>query len=145
MITPVDLSKIRIPGSELKEALVPTTGIWGQVELTKAASIEGFYLTNHDKVRLDPKGSYFSSNDFASDDATRVSAYAQEFGEVPPRPDVAGLATVDRPDRDVRHGQAEREVLLSAHAAQCRRQAGQQHREQRGLCRLRALLQALNQ
>lgn len=72
IINPVDLSKIRIPGSELKEALVPTTGIWGQVELTKAASIEGFYLTNHDKVRLDPKGSYFSTNDFASDDATRV-------------------------------------------------------------------------
>jgi hypothetical protein len=29
VINPVDLSKIRIPGSELKEAFIPTTGIWG--------------------------------------------------------------------------------------------------------------------
>ena len=35
-------------------------------------TVEGFYLTNHDKIRLDPRGSYFSNNDFASDDADRV-------------------------------------------------------------------------
>jgi hypothetical protein len=72
VINPVDLSKLRIPGSELKEALIPTTGVWASAELSKAASIEGFYLTNFDKIRLDPRGSYFSSNDAASDDADRV-------------------------------------------------------------------------
>jgi hypothetical protein len=72
VINPVDLSKIRIPGSELKEAFIPTAGIWASQELTKSASIEGFYLTNHDKIRLDPRGSYFSNNDAASDDADRV-------------------------------------------------------------------------
>lgn len=72
VINPVDLSKLRIPGSELKEAFIPTTGIWGSQELTKAATVEGFYLTNFDKVRLDPRGSYFSNNDAASDDADRV-------------------------------------------------------------------------
>ena len=72
VVNPVDLSKLRIPGSELKEAFIPTAGLWASTELTKNASIEGFYLTNHDKVRLDPKGSYFSNNDFASDDADRV-------------------------------------------------------------------------
>ena len=72
VINPVDLSKLRIPGSELKEAFIPTTGVWGSTELTKNASIEGFYLTNFDRVRLDPKGSYFSNNDFASEDANRV-------------------------------------------------------------------------
>jgi hypothetical protein len=72
VVNAVDVSKLRIPGSELKEALVPTASIWGSVELTKAASLEGFYLTNHDKIRIDPKGSYFSNNDFASDDATMV-------------------------------------------------------------------------
>jgi hypothetical protein len=63
---------LRVPGSELKEAFIPTAGIWLSQELTKNASVEGFVLTNHDKVRIDPKGSYFSNNDFASDDATRV-------------------------------------------------------------------------
>jgi hypothetical protein len=71
-INPVDLSKLRIPGSELKEAFLPTAGAWGSLELTKAASVEGFILTNFDKTRIDPLGSYFSSNDAASDDANRV-------------------------------------------------------------------------
>ena len=72
VINPVDLSKLRIPGSELKEAFIPTAGIWASQQLTNAATLEGFYLTNHDKIRIDPRGSYFSNNDFASDDANRV-------------------------------------------------------------------------
>jgi hypothetical protein len=72
VINAVDVSKLRVPGSELKEAFIPTTGIWSSFQVTNAATIEGFYLTNHDKIRLDPRGSYFSNNDFASDDANRV-------------------------------------------------------------------------
>ena len=72
VINPVDLSKLRSPGSELKEAFLPTAGIWASQEITRAASIEGFYLTNWDKVRIDPLGSYFSNNDTISDDATRL-------------------------------------------------------------------------
>ncbi|MBK7658874.1 MAG: DUF1302 domain-containing protein [Betaproteobacteria bacterium] len=71
-INPVDLSKLRIPGSEIKEAFLPTTGLWANQELTNNASLEGFYLTNHDKIRIDPRGTYFSNNDFASDDSDRV-------------------------------------------------------------------------
>ena len=72
VINPADLSKIRIPGSELKEALIPTTGIWSSLELSKSASVEGFYLTNFDKNRGDPRGSYFSTNDAATDDSDRL-------------------------------------------------------------------------
>ena len=72
VINPVDLSKLRVPGSELKEAFRPTAGLWGNQEITKDLSVEGFYLTNHDKIRLDPRGTYFSNNDFASDDSDRV-------------------------------------------------------------------------
>ena len=72
VINPVDLSKLRVPGSELKEAFIPTSGIWASQELTNSTTIEGFYLTNFDKIRLDPRGSYFSNNDAASDDADRV-------------------------------------------------------------------------
>jgi hypothetical protein len=72
IVNPVDVSKLRVPGSELKEAFIPTTGIWASQELTKAATIEAFYLTNWDKTRLDPKGSYFSNNDSLSDDADRA-------------------------------------------------------------------------
>src|SRR6185312_10447157 len=72
VINAVDLSKLRIPGSELKEALLPTSAIWGSAELTRSTSIEGFYLGNWDKVRLDPRGSYFSNNDVLSDDSDRL-------------------------------------------------------------------------
>ena len=72
VINPVDVSKLRVPGSELKEAFIPTTGIWASQQVSDAATVEAFYLTNHDKIRLDPRGSYFSNNDFASDDANRV-------------------------------------------------------------------------
>jgi hypothetical protein len=69
VISPLDVAKLRVPGSELKEGLVPTTAIWGSQELTKAATVEGFYLTNWDKTRIDPRGSYFSNNDTISDDS----------------------------------------------------------------------------
>jgi hypothetical protein len=72
VINPVDLSKLRIPGSELKEAFIPTNALWAAQQLTDNATVEGFYLLNHDKIRIDPRGSYFSNNDFASDDADRV-------------------------------------------------------------------------
>ena len=72
VINPVDVSKLRVPGAELKEALIPTTGLWGSLELTKSAAVEGFYLTNWDKVRIDPRGSFFSTNDVFGDDGNKV-------------------------------------------------------------------------
>ena len=72
VINPVDISKLRVPGSELKEAFIPTLSVSGSFELTKAASMEVFALFNHDKFKLDPRGSYFSNNDTASDDSDKV-------------------------------------------------------------------------
>ncbi len=69
---PVDLSKLRTPGAELKEAFIPTHSLWGSLELTKSASVEAYYLFNWDKTKIDPRGSYWSNNDFASDDANQV-------------------------------------------------------------------------
>ncbi len=72
VINPVDIAKLRVPGSELKEAFIPTSSAWGSLELTKNASLEGWVQFNFDKIKLDPKGSYWSNNDFASDDANQV-------------------------------------------------------------------------
>jgi len=38
VINPIDVSKLRIPGSELKEGLIPTTGIWSSLELSRAST-----------------------------------------------------------------------------------------------------------
>lgn len=72
VINPVDVSKLRIPGSELKEAFIPSRMLWLSQELTDKASVEGWVLANHDKIKLDPRGSYWSNNDFASDDGWNV-------------------------------------------------------------------------
>lgn len=85
-INPVDLVKIRTPGSEVKEAFLPTSSILISTSLTKNASVEGYVLFNHDKTKLDPRGSYWSNNDFASDDADRVFV---GFGR---RGDLTGVA-----------------------------------------------------
>ncbi|MBL8515849.1 MAG: DUF1302 domain-containing protein [Betaproteobacteria bacterium] len=72
VINPVDISKLRIPGSELKEAFIPSRMLWLSQEITDKASLEGWVLANHDKIKLDPRGSYWSNNDFASDDGWSV-------------------------------------------------------------------------
>ena len=72
VINPVNLSKLRTPGAELREAFLPTAMLWASQELTDTLSVEAFYQANWKKTRIDPKGTYFSSNDFLSDDADRV-------------------------------------------------------------------------
>ena len=72
IINPVNLSKLRTPGAELREALLPTTMLWVSQELSNTLSVEGFYQTNWKKTRVDPRGTYFSSNDFLTDDGDRV-------------------------------------------------------------------------
>ena len=57
IVNPIDVSKLRIPGSELKEGLIPTMAVWGQQELTRQTTVEAFYLLNWDKTRIDPRGS----------------------------------------------------------------------------------------
>lgn len=74
IINPVNLSRLRTPGAELREALLPTPMLWASQELTDTVSVEGFYQFKWQKTRIDPLGTYFSNNDFLSDDADRVFA-----------------------------------------------------------------------
>ncbi len=72
IVNPVDVAKLRSPGADLKDALLPTPMIWASQELSDTVTVEGFYLTNFNKVRIDPRGSYFSSSDILSDDADKA-------------------------------------------------------------------------
>ncbi|GMR08160.1 MAG: DUF1302 domain-containing protein [Gammaproteobacteria bacterium] len=66
VLNPVDVRRLRIPGSELREALTPVNMLWFSQELTDNLSFEAAILSNFDHVEIDPRGTYFSTNDFAS-------------------------------------------------------------------------------
>src|SRR5207248_10123645 len=44
VVNAVDLSKLRVPGSELKEALLPVNMLRASVGITPSLSLEGFWL-----------------------------------------------------------------------------------------------------
>jgi hypothetical protein len=71
-INPIDVAKLRTPGSELKEALLPVNMVSGSFSVTDNLSLEAFYLLDWKRTRIDPPGTYFSTNDFAAEGGKRV-------------------------------------------------------------------------
>lgn len=65
-INPIDVNAIRIPGSEVRDALIPVTLANVNVDLTDSFSVEGFYQLDWEETEIDASGTYFSTNDFAS-------------------------------------------------------------------------------
>ncbi len=72
VINPVDVSAIRVPGAELREALVPVPIIAASLSTTENTSVEVFYQLRWQETIIDPPGSYFSTNDFAGEGGERV-------------------------------------------------------------------------
>ncbi len=66
-INPVDIARLRAPGSELKEAFIPFGVLWGSLGVTDNFNVEMFYQYSWEKTILPPPGSYFSTNNFAGD------------------------------------------------------------------------------
>jgi hypothetical protein len=72
VINPIDVSKLRVAGAELKEAFLPVDAVWASFGITDNLSVEGFYLTEFEQTEADPAGTYFSQNDFATNGGTYV-------------------------------------------------------------------------
>lgn len=95
VVNPIDLSKLRSPGSELKEALLPVNMIKASIGLTKNITIEPFWLLEFRRNELEPAGTYFSTNDIATRGGQKVLL---GFGSLP---DSGPLGVIPRnPDRD---------------------------------------------
>lgn len=71
-INPVNVNAIRLPGSELKEALLPEGLVWGSIGTSENTSLEAFYLYDWGETVIDPPGSYWSSNDFVGEGGERL-------------------------------------------------------------------------
>jgi hypothetical protein len=71
-INPIDVAKLRTPGSELKEALLPINMVSGSLSITPELTAEAFYLLDWARTRVDPPGTYFSTNDFVAQGGKKV-------------------------------------------------------------------------
>jgi hypothetical protein len=79
-INPVDVSALRVPGAELRDAMLPVGAVKLSFKPTSNTSIEGFYQFAWEETKVDPVGSYFSTTDLAGGGATKVML---GFGSVP--------------------------------------------------------------
>lgn len=109
VINPVDVANLRVAGAELRDALLPLPMISLNAGLTANLSIEGFYEFKWDNTEIEPEGTYFSTNDFASPGGGRVYL---GFG-LPPATDdppsglgarpPLGAAVFRKDDREAKH------------------------------------------
>ncbi len=71
-VNPIDVSKLRAAGSELKEALVPIPAAKFDYDLTDTVSLQGFYQLGWRPTRLEPAGTFFSITDIAAPGGNNV-------------------------------------------------------------------------
>jgi hypothetical protein len=64
---PVDVTRARAPGAELKEVFIPVGMLFGSIGLTDTISLSGYYQYEWERSRLPVAGSYFAGNDFAGE------------------------------------------------------------------------------
>ena len=80
VVNAVDLSKLRSPGAELKEAFLPVTMLKASIGLSQNVTVEPFWLLEFRRNELEPAGTYFSTNDFATRGGSKVML---GFGTLP--------------------------------------------------------------
>ena len=64
-INPIDVSVLRVPGAELRDALLPVGAVKLSLKPSGSTSFEGFYQYTWERPKIDPVGSYFSTTDLA--------------------------------------------------------------------------------
>ncbi|RJF86693.1 DUF1302 family protein [Oleomonas cavernae] len=75
IINPIDAGKIRVPGAELKDALIPVPMISASMELAAGLSAEAFYQLDYKPFKLDACGSFFSFTDNFCDGVKYSSSF----------------------------------------------------------------------
>jgi len=79
-INPIDVSALRVPGAELREAYLPIGAVKLSLKPSASTSFEAFYQFTWEETHPDPVGSYFSTTDLAGGGATKVML---GFGSAP--------------------------------------------------------------
>ncbi len=89
-INTVNLSSLRSPGRELKDAFVGTDAIYATYNFLENWTLEGFVLLDFDPVVIDPMGSFWTTLDGAGTGGGHDKDGNGVLGEVGPGPFVGG-------------------------------------------------------
>ena len=79
---PIDVTAIRTPGSELKEALMPTPSVFASIGLPGSVTVEAFWQFGWKKTELDACGTFFSTSDGACEGGQYIMLGAEFPGPV---------------------------------------------------------------
>ena len=71
-INPFDVSVLRVPGAELRDALLPVGAALFSLKPSENTSLEVYYQYDWQETKIDPVGSYFSTTDLAGAGAEKV-------------------------------------------------------------------------
>ena len=72
-INPIDVNAYRRPGAEVKEVLLPVNMAYSNLGLTENLSLETFYQLEFQEHVIPGCGTFFSSNDYASEGCNNIS------------------------------------------------------------------------
>ena len=97
-INPVDVSKFRVAGAELREGLLPVPAIDVNVDISDKLSVEAYYQFVWRRTEIDPEGTFFSTNDFISPGSTFTIVSGSGTGS--DNPPAAGAIVPRGKDRD---------------------------------------------
>ncbi|TBU82094.1 DUF1302 domain-containing protein [Pseudomonas daroniae] len=91
---PVDGARFRLPGSEIKEVLIPVEAVSFNIGLTDNLSMEAFYQFNWKETAIDPVGSYFSETDLFAEGGSTAYSRMPALGSPAFRGNYAGLSAL---------------------------------------------------
>ena len=108
VINPFDVAKLRKPGAELRDGLLPVPLVSLSAAVAPSLSVEGFYQVAWEETRVDPSGTYFATNDYATPGGTRAfiplsDDISDMGGSLPVPPPLLGLINSDLADFKVPH------------------------------------------
>jgi hypothetical protein len=90
----LDVTRIRTPGAELKDALTPMPMIFASTMVTPNFSVEAFWQFAYEETELDPAGSFFSPDmPFGVSDLEQNAS--QLWGTSDPIPEFLGSDTAN--------------------------------------------------
>lgn len=61
----LDANRVRVPGFELDEVIIPTNQVWASMSVADNVNLEAFYQLRWERTIIDASGTFLSTNDFA--------------------------------------------------------------------------------